>query len=265
MRYLFDAYDLFKNQISGKNLFLFLDYDGTLTPIVERPEMAVLAKATKDLLEKLAQDRGVKIGIVSGRALADIRERVGLKEISYIGNHGFEIDAPGVNFKGYDLSGTRETMDHLKLEISDGMGPFKGAFIEDKGISLSVHFRQLNEGQTEAFRIYLKGLTGPFISRQLVHADEGKKVVEIKPPVDWDKGKAVLWLLDQYKSKGDGVMPVFIGDDVTDEDAFKSLQGKGVTIKVGEQGDTAADYFVKQQPEVIHLLKDLLALGKDAS
>ncbi|MDE2215344.1 MAG: trehalose-phosphatase [Candidatus Omnitrophica bacterium] len=264
MKYFFDDFGSLKKQIGGRDLFLFLDYDGTLTPIVDHPKKAALAKSTRSLLEKLSLEPLVNVSVVSGRALGDLRNRVGVSNISYVGNHGLEMDAPGVNFKGFDLVSVCETIDYLKKEISKELLFFKGAFLEDKGVTLSVHYRKLKEARAAVLKAFLHELTEPFLSRKQIRMGSGKKVLEIKPPVDWDKGKAVLWLLNQHKHDGKKTCSIYIGDDTTDEDAFASLKGKGITIKVGGQGDSAAEYYVKQQKEVIRLLKGLLALRNKA-
>ncbi|MDE2027602.1 MAG: trehalose-phosphatase, partial [Candidatus Omnitrophica bacterium] len=148
MKYIFNALDAIKKEMSGKELYLFLDYDGTLTPIVDHPQHAALPAPTKKLLKEFIKQPHCKVSIVTGRALSDIRRVIGMQHITYIGNHGFEIDDPKVSFKGFDLTHTREILEYLKWQINKELVFFKGAFIEDKGICLCIHYRQLQEGQT---------------------------------------------------------------------------------------------------------------------
>lgn len=267
MKYFVETLSSLRNTMAAQNLFLFLDYDGTLAPIEDSPEKALLPKTTKKVLEEFTQDPRCRVSIVSGRALSDIKKLIGLEKIAYVGNHGLEIDAPKLDFKGFNLSRTREILEYFKWEINKELIFFKGAFLEDKGFSLSVHYRQLNEDQTEVFKVLLNEITRPFLLRQEIRMGLGKKVFEIKPPIDWDKGKAVLWLRDEYKRhfNMENISSIYIGDDATDEDAFKALKNKGITIKVGAEGNSEAAYFLKQQKEVIALLKDILNSRKETS
>jgi trehalose-phosphatase len=260
MKYFFDVCDALREDIAGKKLFLFLDYDGTLTPIVDRPEKAALPAVTKKLLEELTENPLCKVVIVTGRAVSDVRKLVGLENISYIGNHGFEIDALGLTFEGFNFSRTREVMDYLKWRINQELLFFKGAFIEDKGICLCVHYFQLNENQEEVFKTLLNNITIPFFLKNEIRIELDKKVFEIKPPIDWDKGKAVLWFLDQYKDLDVGnAVPVYIGDSLTDEDAFRVLKNNGITVRVGKSERSLADCYIYRQSEVTALLREIVS------
>jgi trehalose-phosphatase len=258
MQYFFDVWKVLKQEMAGKKIFLFLDYDGTLTPIVDRPEKATLPPATKDFLKALAEVPSCKVFIVTGRAVADIRRMVPLENIAYIGNHGFEIEAPGVFFEGFRFSRTREVMDYLKWRINKELIFFKGAFIEDKGICLCVHYFQMSEDQVEVFKVLLNNITVPFFLRNEILIEIDKKVFEIKPPIDWDKGKAVLWLLDKYGVNDADAVSIYIGDSLTDEYAFKALKGKGITVRVGKSERSLADCYVHHQGEVTALLREIM-------
>lgn len=251
-----------KEYIQNRKLCLFLDYDGTLSPIASRPKEATLSPEMRSLLEDLAAAPDCKVYIVSGRSLKDIKETVGIGNIGYIGNHGFEMDVPHVVFGNFNFEQTRKVLVSLKTEIEKAVSSFKGSFVEDKGVTLSVHYRLLEFGLQASIQGLLDEIVKPFVARGEVSVSPGKKVFEIKPPVEWDKGRAVLWLLDKLQ-KAEGKMPavVYIGDDRTDEDAFRALKGKGVIIKVGE-GETAAEYVLKEQGEVAVLLKVILGLRK---
>jgi trehalose-phosphatase len=262
MKYFFDACDLLKEKTAGKTLSLFLDYDGTLTPIVDRPENATLPLTTRRFLEKLTENPSCNLTIVTGRSVADIRNLIGLDNIAYIGNHGFEIDAPGFFFESFNFCRGREVMDHLKWRINKELAFFKGAFIEDKGICMCVHYFQMNEDQVEIFKMLLYDLTIPFFLKDEIRIEVDKKVFEIKPPIDWDKGKAVLWLLDKYRDRNKKVVPVYIGDSLTDEDAFKVLKDTGITVKVGKSTRSLANCYVHHQGEVVRLLKELVSDGR---
>ncbi|MBI3314398.1 MAG: trehalose-phosphatase [Candidatus Omnitrophica bacterium] len=260
MTQISDALDALKDHVAGREMALFLDYDGTLAPIAQRPEKAVLACAMRSLLQDLAAAPACRVCVVSGRALADIKELIGVGNIGYVGNHGFEMDVPDFVLGNFDLARTGEVLGLLKEEIGKAISFFEGAFVEDKGITLSVHYRLVRPRSEGPIKRLLEDITKPFVARGEVRVSLGKKVFEIKPLIDWDKGRAVVWLLGEHQ-KACGTVPavVYIGDDRTDEDAFEALTGRGITIKVGE-GATAAEYHVKDQNEVIVLLKAILDL-----
>jgi trehalose 6-phosphate phosphatase len=253
MEYFFDRCSV---DLSKRRLFLFLDYDGTMTPIVDQPEKAFLSLDNKRILRELAEYPLWNVAIVTGRALSDIRRLIELEDICYVGNHGFEIEAPGIHFKKFDFSPTKEIFDYLKWQINKELAFFKGAFIEDKEINLCIHYRQLNENKIDLLKTVLNNITVPFFLKDQIRIDIDRKTFEIKPPIDWDKGKAVLWLLNQKRYEG--FFPLYIGDSMTDEDAFRVLQNKGITIRVGKSSRSCASYYVNDYKEVTVLLKGLL-------
>lgn len=222
-------------------LFIFLDYDGTLTPIVSRPEKAVLKPEMKGLLRWLSKKKGVRLAVVSGRALADVKSRVGLRNIIYAGNHGMEIEGAGLKFKLPVPEGQRRTLKRAHAVAKKIFRGMKGVIIEYKGFTLSIHYRMAAPGSAEYIKSQVRAVFGKYAGEKLLRIDTGKKVFEIKPFVKWDKGKAILWLLGKYGA-GRCVLPVYIGDDRTDEDAFDALKGRGITIKVGKPSGTKAMY-----------------------
>ncbi len=257
MEHLFKKLDTLKKQLHKSQAALFLDYDGTLTPIVERPELAILSSKTKNQLKKLAKNERFKVFIISGRALADVKRLVGVSNIEYVGNHGFEIQGADLDFGDFSFLRFREILEYLKWEITKELVFFKGAFVEDKGLGLSVHYRLLNLKDESIFNTFLKVITREFSSRGEIRITQGKKVFEIQAPLDWDKGKAVALILKNKelihgKHK---VLPIYIGDDVTDEDAFSVLKNTGITVFVGELRPSQAQYYLNNANEVVEFLK----------
>ena len=258
----FDHWSDVKKTFEDKDILLFLDYDGTLTPIVERPELAILSRETKEVLEKLIKNERFKIFIVSGRALADVKKLVGIDTIVYLGNHGFEIEGAGIDFGNFPFERFREILEYLKWEINKELISLKGAFVEDKGLGLSVHYRMLNSRNESIFEIFFDRITREFASRNEIRIVPGKKVFEIRPPIAWDKGGAILWLLKAHEEamNNQKAVVIYIGDDQTDEDAFKALSKIAVTIHVGNPQSTAAGYFLESPQEVTKFLGYLAAL-----
>jgi trehalose 6-phosphate phosphatase len=266
MQNFWSEWEIVKKRIEGKALMLFLDYDGTLTPIVPRPELAILSVETRELLKELSEDRSCKIAIISGRALSDVKEKVGLENLVYVGNHGLEIEGPKLKHTFFEFDEFRAILDKVKTGLAYVLNTFKGSFIEDKSLSLSLHFRLVSPGKLIALRSAVREALIHHVARNLIRVKRGKMVFEIRPPINWDKGKVVLWLLARWEFvfAGKRGIPVYIGDDATDEDAFTALKGKGLTIFVGKPDQTAAQYFVENQGEVNRFLKNIIALKRQA-
>jgi len=237
---------------------IFLDYDGTLTPIVSRPEDAVLSDAMRGVLKDLAA-RGT-VAILSGRDLPDVKEKVGIADLVYAGSHGFDISGPeGLHITSQQGTSFLPTLDSAEKDLNKKLSDIPGAMVERKKFSIAVHYRNVEpERATDV---------SDMVNR--VHADypelrksEGKKVFELQPRIDWDKGKALLWLLRKLDLDHPDVVPIYIGDDVTDEDAFKALPDRGIGIVVQDKpSPTAAQYRLKDTEEVYRFLRWVLGSG----
>lgn len=217
-------------------LFLMLDYDGTLTPIVENPQRAVLSAPRKKLLKRLARHPEIKLAIISGRKLSVVKRLAGIRNIIYVGNHGFEILASGKHWVHPAAKKTLPLLKKIKAELKNKLH-YRGLLIEDKGLTLSVHYRSLAMSAIHAFKRDFKLALKPW--RRAIKITTGKKIFDVRPPADWDKGKAVRWLIKNLKLQK--YAPVYIGDDKTDEDAFRALKGVGFSIKVGFGGGSLVD------------------------
>lgn len=245
----------------GKHLVFFLDYDGTLTPIVDRPELALLAPETRALLSELAQRWTVVI--MSGRDLHDLQQRVGLSGLFYAGSHGFDILGPD----GHSHQHGREfipTLDRVERSLRKRLATVQGALIERKAFSLAVHYRLVQESDVPL----ITHIVDDILDREpALRQICGKKVYELQPDVDWNKGKAVLWLLETLHLTGTEVLPLYLGDDVTDWDAFAVLHERGIGILVHDTPQPcAAHYALKDPAEVHRFLAGLLArLSRDSA
>lgn len=245
-----NEFNTFRKQWRNHSIILFLDFDGTLTPIVETPAKAFLSEEVKSVINALSKKLKIQLVVISGRSLNDIQQRVGIEEIIYVGNHGFEIKGLGMAFVWEPSTSYKDFLELLKKEIEHDLITCPNVFIEDKGITLSIHYRQVDQEQEIAVEEALYRLTQPYIANGEIHINIGKKVFEIKPPLHWDKGKAVMWILERRNG-----FPVYIGDDTTDEDAFLILKNTGITIHVGDRKDSYAQYCLKNTDEVIQFLK----------
>jgi trehalose 6-phosphate phosphatase len=224
---------------------LFLDFDGTVSRIVEIPQEAELDADIRATLRELEGRPDFTLSIVSGRELADVRSRVELKKAIYVGNHGLEIESEEVRFREPEAEALRRELRCLLLQLKLALCETDGLEIEDKGLTLSVHFRRV----TEHLHDWVRSATCGTVGRSRSFAcREGKMVLEVFPRVDWHKGRAVKWIMREMLPPAP--LAIYLGDDVSDEDAFVAIQ-EGITIRVGGLSDTAAQY----------LLPDVSAVG----
>jgi trehalose-phosphatase len=252
---------LFKNletvgarALGARRLLLFLDFDGTLSDIVPDPASARLSRKTRFLLKVLLRRERLFISVISGRSLADVAARVGLSGVVYAGNHGLEIEGRDLSFVEPRAEYFREPIHTVAGSLDAELGGFAGVALENKGLTLSVHYRRSDEALHPRIVEIVQNIarrSGPF------RITRGRKVVEIRPPLDWHKGYAVRWIRERVAQFGD--LPVYVGDDTTDEDAFRALPD-GVTIRVGACESSAAQYGVADVQEVRKFLAWLASL-----
>lgn len=243
----------------NNRLVIFLDFDGTLSPIVSRPEDAVLLPGMKEVLENCASR--YTVAVVSGRDTDNVINRVGIDGIIYAGSHGFSIKGPGdLRMEHENASQILLLLDGIEKKLSDlfSNGP-EGIQIERKKYAITVHFRNVDP----AFTGKINEMTDNAISEYSgIKKECGKMIIEIKPDVEWNKGMAVQWILMKLNLwNHNGVFPLYLGDDITDEDAFRLLKGKGLGIIVGSHDNpTAADFRLENVNEVKQFLEMLSEL-----
>jgi len=259
MKYLFSDWERLKAVLIDKSLLLLLDYDGTLTPIRESAFLANLSKENKDLLSRFSKNPGCSLAIISGRSLEDIKGMVGLKGIIYAGNHGLQIEGPKIKFESQVSPRLKLAMRNIAQDLRKRLSDIKGALIEDKGLTLSVHYRLVRKKDMPLLDKITSEVINPYRVRNKIKINSGKKVYEIKPPFKWDKGKVVLYLLarQQFASKDKKVLPIYIGDDVTDEDAFRAIKNKGLTVFVGKPKKSYAQYYLRNHNGVQSFLEKI--------
>lgn len=244
--------------IQQKEIVVFLDYDGTLTPIVDRPQDAHLSSVMKESILQLCKN--YLTIIISGRELSNLKEKVGVETLFYAGNHGFEFESPkNFNFS-YEIGKEYiEDIQSIFKKIYSILKDVKGCIIENKKFTLSIHYRLVHETNYELISSTIDFLlpSYPKLSR---HA--GKKVIEIRPNIPWNKGIFSINLLKNMKKDNPNVIPIYIGDDLTDEDAFQLFNANGITIKVGQGSSTHAHYFL-ESPNEVRLFLDQLTRFKE--
>jgi trehalose-phosphatase len=243
---------------SAAQVMMFTDFDGTLVPIKDRPAECFLDPAVGRTLSALAGHGRVSVGVVSGRELEDLRARVGVDGIIYAGNHGLEIEGPGFAFREPNAVSMIKALHGLVENIAPELAGFPGAWVQDKGLSASVHYRQVDPADVPRLFELVRHLATPSINAHEVVLRSGKKVMEIRPAVDWDKGKAVGWLVNRMSLCTNPLL-IYLGDDNTDEDVFAAWPG-GITVCVGEKRNTLANYSVRDPNEVHVFLCRLLSV-----
>lgn len=243
--------------LHGRRAALFLDYDGTLTPIVATPEEAVLGAPMRALLEKLATR--CPVAIISGRDLRDVRALVGLPRLSYAGSHGFEISGPeGEPIEHQQGAEHLAALEQAEADLRRRLQTIPRARLERKRFSLAVHYRAVAPDAVGAVAAAVEEVAR---RRPELRVTSGKMVHDLGPAIDWHKGKAVLWLLRALRLEAERLLPIYLGDDMTDEAAFQALRGRGLGIAVMERPrPTAASYTLRDPGEVGEFLALLLAL-----
>lgn len=246
---------------NARFMSLFLDFDGTLSLIVPNPKDAELDAGIRSILQELAARPDFSVSLVSGRSIDDLRERAALHDVNviYAGNHGLEIEGGNVRFRQPEAETLRRELRCVTLQLKLALSETEGLEIEDKGLTLSVHFRRVMEHLHDWVRSVTHSTVGR--SRSFT-CNEGKMVLEIKPQVTWNKGYAVKWISSEVLPAS--ALPIYIGDDTTDEDGFAAFP-QGITIRVGELSQTAARYVVPDVPAVRQFLDWLNHVKPNAS
>ncbi len=234
----------------ARRVALFLDFDGTLAPLVPDPAGARMDEAVRQALAAIASgDRSV-VTIISGRGLDHLRERVGLPDLIYAGNHGLEIEGRGLSFLEPAAAAARGELRAVTQRLEPALRTIPGAFVEYKVLTTSVHYR--NVAAEDRGRVERAVLEAVAPAAGLLRLGTGKMLWEILPKTDWNKGAAVRWILDRVG--GDGMVSIYFGDDRTDEDAFRALPD-GLTFKVGCAERTDARYRVSGPAAVEEFLE----------
>lgn len=256
-----DSFEEIASALAGGRRVLFLDYDGTLTPIVDRPELAVLSPGMRDTLHELSRD--TLIVIISGRERGDVEALVGLDGLIYAGSHGFDIAGPShrpvAHQRGAEqLPALRQAAEELRRSLA----AIDGVLVETKTYAVAVHYRLAGDQHLDAieYAVETAARRHPGLRKTT-----GKKVLELRPAIDWDKGKAVLWLLDALGFNERDAPPLYIGDDVTDEDAFAALERRGIAILVAcAPRPTRARFRLRDPKEVQRFLARLASLQPES-
>jgi len=232
------------------HLLVCVNFDGTLTPFVDDPAQVFLPPHMERVLRALAQHERVSLAFMSGRNRAELQGHVGMPDVIYAGNHGLEISGPGFVFVERTAAVRSEALKEMAGTLAKKLERIDGAFLEDKGLTLSVHYRLVDSAQRpEVLRIVEATLAD---AGQPYALTKGDQAYEIRPRMNWNKGTAVGWIRDQVR-KPDALL-IYVGDDATDEDVFAAYPD-GITVKVDNSTGTAAHYRLDGPAEVRRFLE----------
>jgi len=231
---------------------VLLDFDGTLSPFAKKPHLASIPVKAKRALIALSSDPRISVGVISGRSLADVKRMVGVPGIFYAGNHGLEVEGPGINFVHPRAKKHEGEVKDCASALTRLLKGFKGAIVEDKGLTASVHYRLVSEESVEPMLRAVETAAMGYKGLVLRH---GKRVVEIRPDIEWGKGKAAELVIARM---GSGCLPMYVGDDETDEEALASPMIHWAVRVMDEDVKTKARYRLRSVAEVISFLERLI-------
>lgn len=260
MRSVFESWDRVAVRLknASQRLLLF-DFDGTLVPIRSHAEEVYLPPKTQRLLQALAAQPRCTVGIVSGRALQDLRKRVGVQGLLYVGNHGFEIQRGPDVFIHPSANAKSGILRNLAEAITSHLKGIKGVRVENKGYTLSIHYRHVAPGQISCVQETVRTLVRERTVPGALFLKNGKMAIEIRPERMWHKGSAVHLL---RRSEPAGTCVLYVGDDSTDEDVFRILSREDISVHIGP-GLTQAQYVVRGPMDVRHMLKRLIRMAEE--
>jgi trehalose 6-phosphate phosphatase len=223
-------------RIRGRRVAVFLDYDGVLSPIASEPDLALLAPVTRDAVVALGEVADV--AVISGRDLDDVRTKVGVGELAYAGSHGFDLRLPDGR-REQQATDVLPALDAAQVELTSALELIAGVRIERKRFAIAVHDRQVAEDDRDRIRVVVGRVAAEHPS---LVATDGKRIHELRPTLDWDKGRAVERLLELWDQdhgpQGPDRFPVYLGDDVTDEDGFRAVLARdGMAVVVSGEAD----------------------------
>jgi len=233
---------------------LFLDYDGTLVPIQKNPVRCILSDKIKNQLRLLSESNHCYLTILSGRSLSDIKKMVGIRKIYYGGNHGLDISGPDVRYTHPKALLAKSIISDVKHLLKKEIANIEGAWFEDKKFTMSLHFRSVSKKNIVFVKKVFYKVIAEFLDTKILTVIKGKKVLELIPDASWNKGSAVYLILQGLKNK---CLPIYIGDDQTDETAFKAIGKRGITIRIGKSKKTSASYYLKGYWEVSRMLQKI--------
>lgn len=243
---------------------VFFDYDGTLTPIASRPSAAVLSEEAREAVRGLAEL--ALVVVVSGRGLEEVKGLVDLPGLVYVGSHGLEIEGPeDLRWVAEEARASLPEVEAVAARLARELGGVPGCLVERKPFSVAVHTRLAYDPHDREL-VEQEVTRLEETTRGRLRLQRGKEVAEFGPDVPYDKGTAVLWLLDRLRPPMGWDLVLYVGDDETDEAAFGVLAGLPAAvagIRVGAGRDTLASHRLADAEETRRFLEGLTAVLRE--
>ncbi|MBV9320370.1 MAG: trehalose-phosphatase, partial [Mycobacterium sp.] len=235
------------SMLSDRQPAVFFDFDGTLSDIVDDPDEATLTAGAAEAVQSLTAR--CPVAVLSGRDLADVRQRIGLPGIWYAGSHGFELIGPdGEHHQNDAAAAALPVLEEAAAELRGQLDAIPGVAVEHKRFGVAVHYR--NAARDRVGEVAAAVRTAG--QRTALRVTTGREVIELRPNIDWDKGKTLRWVVEQIRDAESGpLLPIYLGDDITDEDAFDAVHddGIGIVVRHSDDGDRAtAALFALDSP-----------------
>jgi len=255
--FISESKSMLRKLSSYSGALLLFDFDGTISPIAKTPDDAILPDKWKKLLNDTISADNIIGGIVTGRGHDDVKKKIAIENFLIASNHGYEIWRRGkcLFAKGDDL---KPLLNDAYKIVKDALSDVDGIVMEFKGTSLAVHYRLASLDIQKNIVAVFKKSVGYLCDSGKFEFLEGKKVIEVKPS-GWNKGKAILWI---WKHLASSFLPFYFGDDITDEDAFRALDGKGISVVVGKRKGSFAKYFVDTMDDAIPTIEQIIAAAE---
>jgi trehalose-phosphatase len=222
-----------RRRARGKHLLLLLDFDGTLCEFEADPQAVELPPSRRTILQQLRSR--ATVGIVSGRRLEDVRARCAIDGIIVAGLHGLEIDGLGERYEHPDLRKAGAAVAEVAASLREAAAGLPGTLVEDKGPSVALHFREADGDAQRTAVAAFAAAAGPHVDSGQLRVMRGSYVLELLPNIDWNKGSAVRWITDRIRYREGDMFAVYIGDDVTDQDAFAAVEAEGLPIAASDR------------------------------
>lgn len=240
-----------KRLAQGSGLIFLSDFDGTLTPIVERPEPARLSRTVRAILAGLSLHPHARVGIVSGRSLSTLKRLVRVPDAAYAGCHGLEIAWRGRRFRHPRAAALSPDLRRAARRVRREASRFRGAIVEPKGLTVGLHYRLSDPAVVPRLQSLVRDVARRAPGLEILR---GKKVLELRPQIGWGKGEAVLLMRDWLARSLGRKTPVtlYLGDDRTDEEVFRALHEKIMCVAVGRRRTCAP--FRLSDPAAVHTL-----------
>jgi alpha,alpha-trehalase len=253
MNDLLECWDSFEGRLDAARKYCILtDFDGTLVPLASAPDLAGLSGNTLRVLEALSGHPNVTVGIVSGRTLPDLILRIGLDNIWYVGNHGFDVRSPWGDEHRYYSPEDARYLASVGDQLAVAMGGIEGVLLEHKGPIVAVHYRRVAPERVAEVQLAFYTVLRSHTPRLMMNP--GKMVLEMRLRSNCNKGIAVRQIRRELPA---GCLVIYFGDDLTDRDVFRELRRVGVSVEVGAADSPQADYSLRDPTAVLEVLQRL--------